>query len=370
MANISVQELQEIAIQCTSDFFNNDIPLNVGLAKQASLRDLNSDQLKRAVEATNTLTHLKGIEVSKDRTSEFPVAQYDEILKLACIPGADKTEMSKAASATDSIEFTPITFDSLLKEAEEKLEYSGLPEMSQDQKLAQLQKFAQVSKRALDDVQFELGSVTGELLKMAKQLRKDPQGVEHLSATTCSDEIFTKVAGLVFGPNVKRCDFVSGMFKAAQINEAQVFVNNFERGQALIKKAEYLTTSLEKIAEIQKQSFFLSPTNIGRGLGKGLGWVGSKIVGGTAGSIGNLAKNVAGGVGTIAKNTAQNTFTKTSLGKKLEVPTKTMPPNIKRNIALGTAAGGAVMDAASYTPKVDPAGDWSGSTWAALNGKL
>lgn len=78
--------LQNIAARCTAVFLNKQASLSEALAKEAMDLELNPDQIKRAIEATNTVAYLKQLEDSPDRTFEFPVADYKEVIAKMVLP--------------------------------------------------------------------------------------------------------------------------------------------------------------------------------------------------------------------------------------------------------------------------------------------
>ncbi|HET8686060.1 MAG TPA: hypothetical protein VFM18_05270 [Methanosarcina sp.] len=90
MPQFSSDQLRDISVAVVEDFINNRVPLSEGLAKQASMNDLNSEQIQRCVEATNTITQLKLMSVAEDRTFEFPLCKYAEVMVHATFPELDK----------------------------------------------------------------------------------------------------------------------------------------------------------------------------------------------------------------------------------------------------------------------------------------
>lgn len=388
MAQITVQELQEIAVQCTSDFFNKEIPLNTSLAKQASFRGLNSDQLQRAVEATNTLTYLKSIDVAKDRTTEFPVADYKEIVKMASIP---ESILAPGLNTGSTVEPSPVEKQASVN-VEDKMAFS-FPTLTPMEQFVHLRKYAQINNRALERAKDDLEIAGLQLVKLAKEIKQNPQGLEHLSATSIEDDKFEKVAGLVFGKEVKRLDFVSGMFKSAQINSAQSFVDLYKQAETLYGEVEYRTKAQTQIEQgLEKVSFLgaaakairaVSKTLTGnsrfieratplavnkpaRNLGRMAGSAVGGAVSGTVKTVGTTVGKTVSGLGTYVKNKAQNALAGTPVGKELKVPTKAMSPVVKRNLGIATVVGGGVLDASMYTPAVNPAKDMSGRVWDAL----
>ena len=80
------ENLQNIAARCTAIFLTKQASLSEALAKEAMDLELNPDQIHRAIEATNTVAYLKQLEESPDRTFEFPVADYKEVIAKMVLP--------------------------------------------------------------------------------------------------------------------------------------------------------------------------------------------------------------------------------------------------------------------------------------------
>jgi len=353
MATITIQDLQEIAVQATSDFFNNQVPLNQSLAKQASERGLNSEQLKRAIETTNTLTHLKSIEVSKDRTVEFPVADYTSIVKMASVPNLTGPEdedvpdgdahgfVEKAASAESILAYTP-------------------PDMTENEKMLHLQKAAHINKVALENAQINL-RITGEtLLKQAFELRKDPQFIEHLSASSADSFQFEKISTLVLGSIVDRKDYTNGMFKSAQLNEVESFVS-------LYKQASELTSEIKTRKNMDERWEMIKQASILGSLAQGVAKYTTKAVVAPAKLMGKaISAPLVAGAGVVGRR-VNNAIASTGAGKAAGfTPKPTNPALAKKVMAVGTGVGMAAMDASAFEPKSDPMGYGQGRIWDNL----
>lgn len=384
MALITVQDLQDIAVNATSDFFNNSTPLNQSLAKQASARGLNSEQLKRAVEATNTLTHLKSIEVGTDRTAEFPVANYNEIVKMASLPDSIVNQADFSGSDTEDfgVEKTASVAD-----AESALAYTA-PEMSQEEKVAHLQKMAAINVRLLEDAKVELEIVGTEMLSKIASLRTNPEFVEHLSASSATDEEFTKIAALVTKSSPTRKDFVTGMFKSAQLNEVNYLVDMYKQASSLAAEIKHRQASQDRweaiSAELTKQAFLkplmAAASNFGKKILAAPG-VPDEVRKSVSFKLTSLATRAAtkpfrvvgnAGLSAVAAGAKaggkaiNNAVAGTKIGKTLGVEPKAISPAVKRTIAYGIPLGMAAADASMFEPKVDPAKDRSGRVWDAL----
>lgn len=363
MAHISVQDLQDIAVQCTGDFYNHGTPLSVGLAKQATERDLNSDQVKRAIEATNTLAYLKSVDGS-DRTGEFPLADYDEIMKCASLPDdMTLTEPSVSISAAEGLD------EDLTKSAsvaEDALAFA-MPELTKEAALKHLIKEAAINKRALEDAQARAFHLTFDLEKAAAELKKTPHAIEALSYVA-TDTYFTKLARLIFGVEstptrldwvedvaTRHRDWKPALEKAAALStmliQAEDTLAEIQHRSGLDKQAGLVTTMAAAVGR-RVRSVATAPFR----------WAGNKVTAGASAAVDTAATK------------AQTGFASTSLGKKMGIEPGTLKPstvqtmkNSKRMIAGATLAGGAALDAVSFRPHNDPSKNSNGDVWDALN---
>jgi hypothetical protein len=382
MAQISTHELQDIAVQSVTEFFNNSVSLNDSLCKQASDRGLNKDQLARAVEATNTLAYLRSIDVAKDRTSEFPLASYDEIVKMASLPESLLKPVEKKAALEAS--WTKIEEEvDLVKQANDALAYS-FPELSPKEQALHLQKYAQINSKALEKAREDLEYAGLELVKQAKILKEDLLGLEHLSATSLDDAKFEKVASLVFGPGTKRKDYATtpGLFKSAELSVAQNFVNSYSEAEKLYEEVEYRKRTHEKIASFQstlvtgakvvdnfagQEKTGSIVSSIVHGITRGISAPIKGAVVGTAKTLGSGAVRGGKAIADYAKTGTRNIIADTKLGKDLGIPKAQVNPASLRTKAVVGGVAGAALDASFHTPKVDPVNDMSGDVWKALN---
>lgn len=83
---LTPERLQEIAVGCVSQFIQKTASLNEAISKEAQALELNPDQTKRVIEASNTIAYLRQLEKSADRTFEFEVADYGKVMAHMCMP--------------------------------------------------------------------------------------------------------------------------------------------------------------------------------------------------------------------------------------------------------------------------------------------
>lgn len=379
MAAISNTDLQDIAVHCTSAFLNGGTPLATSLAKQASDRGLNSDQVKRAIEATNTLCYLKGLEVGSDRTFEFPVAEYGDVIKQASVPdGFTGSGESLAPAAESGCADDP--FAAFLKQAsvsEDALAWDGVvPDMSERDRLVYLQKAAAANETAILNLAMEAEDLVVGLHKAASEFKsycrtygQDPTFV--LSGTSLSQESLEKVARFVGITDFVKQDFAEGMLTKAASNSA-LGVKHVQALDGMIKRAFEVQAELvsrQEKAELVKQAFLANLT--GRAVGGLL-----KLPGKAAVGAAKLAAKpfVAAGEKAMngAKDAVQNKLSKIEAIKDLGIPPappRPPMPTSKKLLAgsVGVGLTGA-FDASMYSPKISPVTGQSQDVWSQLHG--
>lgn len=357
MAYFSVETLQKIAVDVTSNFYNHGTPLSVGLAKQAADLNLNSDQLRRSIEATNTLAYLKSVEGS-DRTGEFALADYDEILKCASLP-EDMTMTGRAPTAA--------TGEDLTKQAsaEDPLKFE-MPELTKQATLKHLQKEASINRRALEDAQARAFHLTLDLEKAAHELAKTPFAVEGMSLAT-QGPAFVKLARLTFGTEntPTRIDWVEDVKLNREWKPAM------QKAAAL---SAMLTQAQETVEEINYRSGLDKQAGVITSLATSVGQAARGIVTAPFKFVGNKVANGASAAIDSVATKAQTGFASTGLGKKMGIQPGTLKPSTvatmassKKFVAGATLAAGAGLDAVSFRPHVDPSKNQGGDVWAGLN---
>lgn len=333
---LSTNDLQDIAVRCTTDFVANGTSLNDSLAKEAAARDLNSEQVKRAVEATNVLCYLRTLEKSaSDRTPEFPLADYDQVIAAASIPQSLRQE----TNPWDNVQTGELT-----KQAADNAFDLSFPDLSEQELNVYLYKEAQKNKRFLEDAVHEQEYLKRSLMQKAAELEEDPYGLEKLSEVA-EGEDFTKLSMLVFG-EVKEA-YPSGL--SYDLTPAQEL-------KTLYKKACDLVAEVARRSELQKQAGIVS--GIAGGIGKAIGATAKAVVGVPVKAV----KGAASYTGRQINNAAADT----GLGKAMLMKEKLPNPTTKRNLAIGAATVGAVTDASMYTPKHNPTTGEGGDVWKRL----
>lgn len=320
MTDLTTDMLRAIATEVVANFKTNGIPLTEGLVIKSESLQLNPEQIKRAVEVTNQIAHLSMLADATDKTVEFDLANYDDVL-AALVAGLGLTEgtdvdvgIEKVASAkiklgildrvSDILNAEPALIKSASAEASESVPIlSGAARHDAEMSL-QKELFAGLSR--LESMRTEGETIEYNLVKAANLLRtsiqKTPEG----------EELFIKKAAQVTGNVVNTdyhalCNLALGHVKQANATHFREFEDSeliqvkslhdmYRKAAAHNKECLELETSLTKAAEyyskhilgLEKMAFFAP-------LMKGLKAAGGVLKGNAeaaGASVGGIGKKV------------------------------------------------------------------------------
>jgi hypothetical protein len=320
------ESLQDLAVKCVTEFMNKQASLSEAIAKQAMDLELNPEQTRRVIEASNTIAYLRQLEKSADRTFEFDVADYNHVMAHMCIPDMDKTagELPPWLKAKDEDKKESKGEDKKESKDEDKKESkdedkkeskdedkkeskdedkkeSDDPEADEREKKAMLNKAYFVAKANLEKMAYDESIIYMELDKQATLVSKDPFGNE-------------KIAFVVEEQDAPKLLKLCGLEKAAEANsvfldlelknarelyslykQACSFLEEKAALEDFVKRAEQVL--FHKTANVEKLAFV---TAMAGGLAKGLGTVIGKSVGLAGRGVGSTVKNF-GAFGRAAK---------------------------------------------------------------------
>jgi hypothetical protein len=354
---------------------------------------------------------LKSLSLSKDRTVEFPLANFNDVLADAAIPAG----IQKAASISAPI--------SELGNAKGQQEEYVQPELTTGESYAYFVKAAAVAEQRLEDLQGYSSVLHHNLTKSAKLISNiDPKALNIALSQSCgSQEYFEKVATqlVVVNPtsnwsNLEYLDYANQVPTTKWNSEIGSFVSMTKEATMLLEEVSSLRKNLEKVAGIKaetlgrglKVNLLPGAKGVARGAPKA-GFKAKKIVAGQTNptqialpkndleksafiagiigrGIGAMARGVvkplatagtaaAKSVGNTIKGIGEhgyNTFAKSTPGKALGVPqvAETNFAKVKKTGGAALGIAGMSADAAFYEPKVDPLRNSSGDVWSALQG--
>lgn len=296
------EKIKGLAVKAVTGFVTDGTSLNDGIAKIASEENLNPEQIKRVVEASNTIAHLKLLESSKDRTFEFPVAKYESVLGKMVMPEGYTPTPTQLAKEQD--------IDSAASRGDaknENIKYAS----SREELETYVARSLIAVKTNLEKLAYDKQEKLLEIEDSIKKLQKAEFPMEKL-AEVAEEEDFN----LVFG-----------IEKSASLNDKLVFTDRdlaeARRLVGLLKEAREIIKE-----EHEKQAWVAAAAGT---LGKALGSL-----------VGVPTRWLAGKGANIVTNTAKGVTAKLT---KQPIPgaSKTLWESTKKNANRGLMLGGAAL---------------------------
>ena len=247
------------------------VPLNDSITKVAMDNELNSDQVKRLVETTNQMAYLSELDGQDDRTFEFDVASYDDILDgMITVPDLEKA----ASDATNPMDLVVSSFSAPMEkvatEKEATLEKWGKPE-----KLKALKKVAEQQRRRLDEL---TNAEHDNLVKLAQHraiVCRDPEALEKMAKFDNQLEM----TRLVFGHD-KVANEVRRVWSPEDLAHVQACSDRLNMIKQAQEDISELKPKVEQAEELLKEAFVASiaraATNFANKAPKAISRMGSK----------------------------------------------------------------------------------------------
>lgn len=284
---LTPEKLQSIAVKCAVQFLSKQASLSASISKEAQELGLNPDQIKRTIEATNTVTYLRQLEDSKDRTLEFPLADYKEVIAHMVMPEKQAEDESKESESTkeeDNEIKKEDRADPEKDKADSDVEKSASL-FSQQEKIAMISKETLRCMQVMEKMAVDKAGLKLELDRAISLVKSDPLALE-------------KIAHIA-GENTDKLIKLCGLEKRA--HQDLVFTNSelalTDHLHSLYKEAKILVTQEAEIkAFITKSRDVLSKE---AGLG---GWVAEKVGKGIGATIGGLTSAAAAPVKRMGSN--------------------------------------------------------------------
>lgn len=252
--NFSAEKLKYMAAEVVSQYLMHKTPLSQVVAEKASSSSLNTEQIKRLVEISNQVAYLKLLETATDRTFEFPLAKYEEVMAILARPDEN---MSKEASHKPSpMEIASGALEEdMEKVASEEDEFSFLKRASQQEKIALLNKEMYRAKGTLEKIAHDEQVLLRDLVTRAVDFQEDPVFMEKVAMVADGDEkLITKIARLVFGENKEYTG--DELFYESDIEGAREYVELFKQAEELVQYRKDLEDKVQRAqGYLEKEAF-------------------------------------------------------------------------------------------------------------------
>lgn len=273
---LTTDGLKKMAALSVAALKSEGTPLNDSITKAAMDNEMNSDQVKRMVETTNQLAYLSELDGQEDRTFEFDVANYDDILD-GMVPGVG---MDKAASVTTGMSplelvsgsFTP-QLEKVATEKEATIEKWG-----KNQKLQALKKVASQQRNVLEELE---ANEHDNLVKLAQHraiVSRDPEALLKMAKFDNGSQM----AKIVFGHEKVATD-VHQLWTADDMKHVQAFSDRLAMCKQAQEQKEVLKPKVEEAEGILKEAFIAAAANAAKAAFRGkAGATAAKSTGGMA----------------------------------------------------------------------------------------
>jgi hypothetical protein len=280
--NFTPELVQDIAVRVVTQFMTKQAGLSEAIAIEAKTLELNPEQIKRVIEASNTIAYLRQLEDAKDRSFEFPVAEYRDVMGHLVLP----TNKSPTVNSVVEPVASPLV---------EKLEVTKTASMPEQEKIAMLIKETLRVKQTMNKLAEEGYLVTMSLEKYASILQKDPQGFEKLAYVAPEEDLgslsilcsFEKMAGT--GSVFTTLELKDALALVHLFKEAKDMANEYDDMETFIKRASNILIEKKAFAPLGAAAETIGkvlgsvPRYAGKGLWKTIKGVGAGVAALSAG---------------------------------------------------------------------------------------
>ena len=291
LTNLTPELLQDISIKVVAKFMAKQACLSEAIAEQAKTLELNPDQIKRVIESSNTIAYLRQLEDASDRSFEFPVAEYRDVMGRMVLPDPSPTVNSVVAPVlgekTAGAKISPLN---------EKAPTSQIDTDNQEEeqvKVAMLIKETLRAKQTLQKMAEEGHLITLRLEQLSSVVQKDPAGFEKLSHIAEKEDlgILTLLCGF------EKTATTESVFLSSELSDVMSLNSLFKEAKDMVLKQNEVEDFVKRATTVLIEKKAFAPIGaVSEGIGKGIGWVAGKAVGGA----GNLVKNVGIGLASLA----------------------------------------------------------------------
>lgn len=275
--------------------FNSGTPLNDSLTKIATDQELNSDQIQRLVETTNQMAYLTKLAGEDDRTFEFKVANYDDIMDNFLPTEADAGMNKEASASVNPMELVTGSFQSIEKVAQDK--EASMEKLGKNDKLKALRKVASHERVRLENLKAREHDDLVKIAGYRETLLRD----NDLEAKLNNFDNGADMSKIIFG-HVKEA---SDSTPLRVFSPDELFhVGEFSRDLELIKQAhteaKVLETQVEEAEGILKEAFLVGAAiKVGKGVASAYKSPKNALV--KAKQLGSKVKNAGGKALTVGE---------------------------------------------------------------------
>ncbi len=243
------EQLKNLAAKAVSNYIARGVTLTDAVAALSKENRLNEEQTKRLVEVSNQVAYLKILETAKDRTFNFPVAEYKEVMAKIATPDVSMNKQASTANSSASpMDLVRHTFEAGMEKKASYAEPTAeefVKSASEQEILGYLPRIVFSYRAELEKLAYDKMNQAELLIKAASEARKDPFIGYKLQKFASNQSELTRLIGVELekvaserSPIFKDKDFE----KLAELNTLFVDAKN------MLAREEFLRGELEKLA--------------------------------------------------------------------------------------------------------------------------
>ena len=235
------EQLATMAAKAVSTFLTKGASLTDAVVSVSQSNGLNLEQTKRLTEASNQVAYLKVLETAKDRSFNFPVAEYGDVVNKISKPesGLDKAASTSPAECLTS----PLACIFGVPEMVKSASVDSL-EDSEANLVPYLASIVYGHKATLDNIGFEKAACAEAMLPLVDSLRGDDLAVQ--KAYFHGGDNLDSILGLIEKSAEEKAP--GYIFKEFDLKKVAALDAKLTRYIELEKLAERLNDELEKIS--------------------------------------------------------------------------------------------------------------------------
>lgn len=243
------EQLKNLAAKAVSNYIARGVTLTDAVAALSKENRLNEEQTKRLVEVSNQVAYLKILETAKDRTFNFPVAEYKDVMAKIATPDVSMNKQASAAGEfTSPMDIVKSNFEVGMEKAASYTEPNAaefIKSASEQEVLGYLPNIVFSYKAELDKLAYDKMNQAELLVKAASEARKDPFIGYKLQKFASNQAELTRLIGVELE---KVASERSPIFKDKDFERLAELNTLFVEAKTMLAREEFLRGELEKLA--------------------------------------------------------------------------------------------------------------------------
>lgn len=252
MTNLTSELLQEISVRCASKFMTKEASLSEAIAEEGKSLELNPEQLQRVIETTNTIAYLRQLQDTPDRTFEFPVADYNQVLYKMAMPIDISTPTEDTSTSNFSIEDTLPSLTS---------NFSG------QEKLAMLSKEVLRCRELLTKMAYDKAELALTLVKEASIIKNQEYALEKV-AHIVEEDHYDTILNLC---NLeKKASESKLVFTDKELEDVNRVYSLYKQAKELIAEEKNITSFVKRASSVLEGLGYYTGRPLGEAINKGV----------------------------------------------------------------------------------------------------